>query len=182
MEIRGKYIIVAIAVVALSLATFAWTFQYLRGRRVLELWGSEAALLIRVEADRVELLVLEDVPADDARDETRLDIDGAERIVARRIDLTGTPGILHARQALIEDASFNWSRQRDACQPRWPFALQFTQGERTATVAIDTHCQLARLVELGREASIAPIAAGMETFLAEKVRDESNGPAEDGTQ
>lgn len=170
MQIHGKLVIVFIFGTALAAAVFAWTFQYLRGKRVLELWGPRAARLIRVEGDTVWLLVLEEAPDGDTHPDTAKTMSIADDTlrVAERIDISQARGLIHARQALIEDASFAWEQPRGNCAARWQYALQFRHGDDCATVAIDTNCGRARLLETGAEASIAPIAAGMETFLEEQ--------------
>ena len=53
----GKVTIVAILAVGVAAAGFSWWFRWQRGAEVLHLWGSEAAIAIRV-APEVELLHL----------------------------------------------------------------------------------------------------------------------------
>lgn len=171
MEVQGKHVILFIFATALAAAVFAWTFQYQRGRRILQLWGAENARLIRVEAERINLIVLE--PAGAAGEESggrTIEIDGAPHAVLQRRDIADARGIIHARQALIEDASFDWEKQRGDCKANWQYAIQFQQADRQATVLLDTHCQRARLLETGREAAIAEkIFKGWMTFIDEQL-------------
>ncbi len=187
MAVQGKYVILFIFGTALVAATFAWTFQYLRGRRILELWGADNAGLIRVDAERIELLVLggSDETTSDAADDANfppwIEVDGEQLAVAAGRDITKARGIIHARQALIEDASFAWEQQRGDCRADWRYALRFHHGKRLATVLLDTNCQRARLLETGREAAIVPkIFKGWMTFVDEQLNDKSTSNGERG--
>ena len=169
VEAQGKHVIIFIFGTALAAAIFAWSFQYMRGRHILELWGADNARLIRVEAEQIQLLSL--LPADDAADavpQRNLTIDDQSFAVVEAAEITDAPGIIHAKQSLIEDASFQWDKPRGECPPRWQFALEFRAGQHVATVLIDTNCERARLLETGHEAAIHPkIFAGWMTFIGE---------------
>jgi len=163
----------------LAAAVFAWSFQYLRGRRVLQLWGAQNARLIRVEAERIEMLTLAP-PDNDFGDEnakgqgvddapSSIVIDGVPQRITGSKEIAGVHGMIHARQALIDDGSFLWDQQRGDCRPEWACALRFSRGGRTATVLFDMHCGFARLLETGHEAAIEPeILKGWQTFLDEQ--------------
>jgi hypothetical protein len=169
---RGKLLIVFIFGTALALSIFAWSFQYLRGRKVLELYGADAARLIRVDADRVELLQLGDSldPASSAGEEF-IQIDEQQLPITSAIDITKARGLIHARQALIEDSSYEWNRPRGDCGPQWSYALRFSHGEKQTTAAIDADCRRMRLVETGAEAPLAEhFVKGMQTFVDEQQK------------
>ncbi len=175
MEIPGKYVILFIGTAALAAAVFAWTFQYQRGRRILALWGADNARLIRVDAKQITLLELS---TENVVDSESLTIDGETHFITRRLDITKARGIIHARQALIEDGSFQWDRPRGDCNAHWQYALRFTQGPRQATVLFDTNCQRAKLLESGSQAAIVPkIFEGWLKFIDEQIPETSN----DGT-
>jgi hypothetical protein len=83
-------------------------------------------------------------------------------------DITQARGILHARQALIEDASYDWSRGLLTERPNWSDALCFSdQGGQTVLV-FDLTAGLVCQPETGQVASIAPIRAGLREFFAEQ--------------
>lgn len=171
VEAQGKHVIIFIFGTALVAAIFAWSFQYMRGRRILELWGADNARLIRVEGEEIQLLSLSpDTDATKAVRPASLKIDDQLFAVVRAVDITNAPGIIHARQALIEDASFQWDKPRGDCQSDWQYALEFRDGNRVATVLLDMNCERARLLQSGNEAAIHPkIFAGWRTFIEEHV-------------
>ena len=175
VEVQGKYVIIFIFGTALAAAVFAWTFQYMRGRHILELWGVDNARLIRVEGKSVTLLELADDPREANNEEEALsqetfEIDGQEFFVEESRDVSEVRGLIHARQALIEDGSFQWDQPRGDCQAQWQYVLQFADGDRTATVLFDTHCRRARLWKTDREAAITPkVFDGWLKFLSEQL-------------
>ena len=165
---QGKFLILMIFGTALAAAVFAWSFQYLRGRRILELWGADNARLIRVDAEKITLLVL----AEGDASEDEVEIDGVPHGISQGKEILEVPGIIHARQSLIEDASFLWEKPRGDCEAQWTRALRVSRGEHIATVLFDTNCGRARLLETGNEAAIAPkIFSGWQTFLDEQLEE-----------
>jgi hypothetical protein len=171
MENRGKLLIVFIFGTALVLSIFAWSFQFLRGRRVLELYGADAARLIRVDADRVELLLLGEPQSGDADGDLPLiKIDAQQLPITDTIDISKARGLIHARQALIEDSSYEWHRPPGDCTPHWAYALRFSHDDRRATAAFDVGCRRLRLAETGAAAPLAKhFVAGMQTFVNEHL-------------
>ena len=165
---HSKLLILVIVGLSAVLATFAWWYRWQQGERALSLWGSETAWLIR-HAGQVELLRLADPAAvSESADSEMLLVDGQRRLIQGRKVISKARGIQHARQALIEDASFHWDASRDGCPPHWDYLLRFTEGALEASVAIDLDCQRVRLVQGGREVSVAPIADGLRQFLNEQ--------------
>lgn len=167
-DIQGKLVILFIFGVALAAGVFSVGFKVLRDRRVIDLWGVEAARLINADADDVHLLVLDNTFADDDASDNIV-IDDMPREIVREVDITTSPGLIHARHSFVEDPSFAWNRQRDDFPPRWEYALRFRQEAKVATLLIDTNCQRARLLETGAEASIAPIYKGLMEFIEENL-------------
>lgn len=90
---RGKIAVLSMFAVAVLAATFAVWFRIRGSERCLGLYGSQAAALIRT-APTVEIL--------------EVDPPGSDTIV-RRIDISQAPGLINARTALVDDASFVWS-------------------------------------------------------------------------
>ncbi len=165
---RGKLVILSIFSMAVAAAAFAWHFRMQSVDRILPFWGSEAAILIR-DAPRVEILRLQqDANGSESTKLESLTIDQRPIYITDGKEISGAPGLLHARQALLEDASFSWGERQGPSQPRWHWALRFTDGARRVTIAFDASCQHARFCEKGRHLSPAPIAAGMCTFITEQ--------------
>jgi hypothetical protein len=124
----------------------------------LELWGPEAATLIRY-AQRVDAMVL---ASDGTETEESLMIGEQELAVIASGKITGTPGLVHARHALIEDASYLWREASPSEAPEWKFALRFEDGGKVVTIVLDISGNRVRLVEEGREGVL--ITQRMEAY------------------
>ena len=144
---RGKLVILFIFGLSTVMGGFACWHHYQQGRRCLELWGAETATLIRY-APRVHAMVL---ASDGTETEESLTIGDQEVAVIASGRITGTPGLVHARQALIEDASYLWDDAPPSKAPAWKFALRFVDEEGAATIVLDVVGNRVRLVETGRE-------------------------------
>lgn len=123
---RGKLAVVFMLLLGLGAALFAWQWNRSRGRQAAEFWGGDVARLIRsaptVEAFRLKT-PLSDVVAD-------------WRTVAESKDVSKAPGLLHARNALLEDASFE-REHPSAADPLYKFAVRFSDGEKQTTLFLD---------------------------------------------
>ena len=167
---RGQFVIFCIFVLAIAASVFAVWHHHWQGRRAMMLWEIESATLIE-RARQVELLLLasQDDPTGPGEE---LDIGGRTMLVTGRKDVSRAGGMVHARHALLVDASFDWEAPRDenlAARTRWEYALRFSEAGQTATVALDLSSGRARLLERGKEASIAPIADGMRKFIEQQL-------------
>ena len=111
---RGQAVVVAMLAIAVLAALFAWGWNYSRGRRALEFYGSEGAVLVRT-APVVEFLRPEPEPA---------------------IDLSRAPGLINARASLLSDASYDWSAQ-DLRQQSPLFSVRFRRGEQAIVITFD---------------------------------------------
>jgi hypothetical protein len=115
-EKSGKMLILGVLVVALAAAAAAWWFRYSATHKAAELWGSQAAVLIR-DAPRVTL----------RSDAASTDEEGAsETDVAR--DISQAKGLTHLRNALLEDGSYDWTAKRPA-DTNWAKSLVFERSE-----------------------------------------------------
>lgn len=127
---------------------YAWWSAFQRGRQALELWGSDAAVRIRY-AKRVELWELR---PDEPGQADRVRIGDLDFFVTQKTDISKVKGLVHARHALVEDASFLWPLppetpdSTEECSPDWQFALHFVGADQTSTVAFDTGCGRVRLL------------------------------------
>ncbi len=144
---QGKLVIVFIFGLSAVMGGYAWWHHYSQGRECVELWGSETGELIRY-ADKVELLRVA-VGGSDA--EANVSIGEVDYAIVAQRDITGTQGLVHARQALIEDASFLWKETPDA-SPTWNYVLRFTRGDKQVAVAIDCTEGNVRLVGSDKQA------------------------------
>ena len=157
---KSRLLIVLIFAVAFGLGGYGWWHNYRQGHRSLQLWGSDSAVLIRF-APRVLLLDLSVEAKSNSRSEV-LEIDGQRFTVVRQVNIEKVPGLVHARHALIEDASFAWSNAEQPGTPAWQFALRFFDEDQQATIAFDTNCNQVRLIERDRVTRL--LAEQMQAF------------------
>lgn len=140
---------------------YAWVHHYQQGRRCVELWGADAAALIRY-AEHVEALELT-TSGDDESDV--LSVAGERLYIERSIDITDRKGLVHARQALIEDASFTWNVTANET-PEWKFALRFREEAGEATLVFDVAGHSVHLIGAERSGTVTPdMMAAYETKL-----------------
>ena len=140
---------------ALALGVYAWWHGFQRGRQSLEFWGEEAALSIRY-GEKVAIWNL--VPAGEL-EAGGLEIDGNRFLVSTKRDISKTRGLVHARHALIEDASFVQFDPPSDCRPEWVFALHFDGRYGKATIAFDAACDQVQLLSGGRRARLTEALA-----------------------
>jgi hypothetical protein len=151
------------------MAAFAWSWNFEQSQRCLDLYGGQAARLIRT-APIVELLeITSQAPEEEAASET-IEIAGVPMRITRRIDLSNTPGLLNARTALIDDASYDWTDQPAQSSAPGRALVRFadTNGEVLLYFNFANH----RLMVLpeGRSARLVPKAAsGWHAFLQRHV-------------
>jgi hypothetical protein len=114
----GQVAVLGMLALAVGAATFAWWWNYHRGRQALELFGANGAALVR-SAKTVEIM---------ATQQTDM------------VDISRAPGLLNARASLLNDASYDWQnsppplvdsdaavRFRDGESSSW--CLTLTRGE-----------------------------------------------------
>jgi hypothetical protein len=110
----GRWLVVALLFLGALAGGFAWWWNFNRGRRTLEFFGSEAARLIRT-APSVEFL---------------------KPPPENHVDLSRATGLINARASLLSDASYEWDQSPSA--PGSPlFTVRFAEGERSVDVTFD---------------------------------------------
>ena len=172
---RDRILILIILTLAVAAAVFAGWFRWSQGHRALDFWGADLASQIRF-AESIELLWLESPLVDAARreDSSAIDtvtIDGVKWRVHHRRDITDARGLVHARQALIQDATYLWDDESLTAASAWTHALVFhSVGKNDAVLLFDLFENSAGyLRELsGTEKLQLTIPQGFETFFAEQ--------------
>ena len=103
----GKLAVLAMISVALVAASFAWWWNFNRGRKTLAFFGPQSARLIRT-APTVEILIIGGPESGGGPDSTddKVQIGGWLFPVYRRIDISKAPGLIHARASLLTDSSY----------------------------------------------------------------------------
>ena len=169
---RSKSVIVTMVAVGVLMALFAWWTRYQSSQRVLATWGPEAVVAIR-KGERVELLHLssgEDTSGEPISFELAPSQPGgpARRIslnVSNTIEISKTPGLIHARHHLLHERGFGWGLNEPNCESLWKSAIRFTHDKNVATLVLDFNCSRIYLVERGVEANMQPIASSLQKFL-----------------
>jgi hypothetical protein len=165
----GRWAIIAVTIIAVGMASYAWWHRRHSGEQSLQFWGSEAAVLIS-RAPEVEIVEL-GLPGQGkslaARDEAaRFGDQPVEAVRTKLVEPNETvPGLNKVRTILLQDNAFAWDEPAESCTPRWQYALEFRDGERRATVLISLDCPRVTLAGSDKIASIEPIAAPLGEFL-----------------
>ena len=163
MPDRGKLAVLSIIALAVALAGFAVYWQWLHRGRAAAFWGPEASRLVQ-GASEAELLLLRPVESS-AEKPSRdlLTLEGRTYAVSKMVDLANTPGLIHARHSLVEDASFDWGGSKTDCRPSWTHAMRFRESSRSLVIAFDFPCRRLSQVSTGRSALMVPrIADGFQ--------------------
>jgi hypothetical protein len=172
MQLRGQYVVLALVAVGISAAAFAWFYQRSLTDRALALWGGETAAAIR-EPERVEYLVLARGEGD-PRGEGEVTIAGQKVQIAHRQEITAAPGMKHATQALLENASFDAIQTAGTGSPQWSAVLVVTRGPTRATIAFDFVNRRVRYEETGRELALGErLLKGLPVFFADVAKAEA---------
>lgn len=172
MKLRAGQRLVAgmFALGFLGAAVSWWYYQQLQ-RRPLELWGTDsAALMMRApRATALKLAPAGDEPPDNGPSTGEsLAFDGQRWTISERRDVSQARGFSHIRHSLVHGRSFAWDDPPDDRHPQWTYGLEFTEGDRTATLLFDFDLGQAILLERGARVSIQPIVAGLDPFFREQ--------------
>lgn len=107
MEKSGKWLILAILVIALASGGFSWWFRWSATHRAADFWGPEAAKIIRDAKNVTAARLTGDHP---------MTIGPKENAIVAQVDASKAKGLLHFKQALLEDRSYNWQFARPASE------------------------------------------------------------------
>lgn len=173
---QGKFVIVAMVAVGLSMAVFAWWARYDASQRVLDRFGPNVAVAVR-NGKKVELLTLSNARPPDKSEAEAVSVPssdgeltvGDERLfVTASQEITDAPGLIHARHHLLHEKGFDWEEPRSTTTPsNWTHALRFTHDEGVATWILDFTGNRAYIVERKAEVGMEPIAPSLKKFLDE---------------
>ena len=163
--ISGKLVIIVIVTVAFCAAAISWYFRYNATHRVAEFWGPETVRLIRdapsVEAFNASAPII--IPRGDGAG-TGGFIDTSETR-----DVSSAHGLVHLRNALLEDHNFAWPPSANSPDVQWKRGLIF-RDKGLGNIAILVFSPDLKLVSvLGSKEmlSCAPIAAGLGEMFTE---------------
>lgn len=174
MHNSGKLLIITMFIAALTAAATSWWFRYEATHHTAQFWGPEGARLIR-DAPTVELLALQPTvtATDDANSPEEIHLGTAAWIITARHDISAAHGLVHLRNALLEDNSFNWSQNSIPPDFTCHTALLFRDPDTSEPLPIllSSDFQLLQTLPPGekslRTVSCGPIAAGLAETTAE---------------
>jgi hypothetical protein len=172
----GKYAIATIVLLGVAAAVYSQIFNARLQRRALDLWGKRnAELMVNGPLANALLLGPADAKGDGAELE-RLMVGGEHFTVLAEKDAATKPGFSHLRQSLVNERSFDWSAEIEACRPRWKYALEFSDGNHAIMLLIAPNCGFVRLTETGATASMQPVMKGIVEFMQEQFPEKPEPP------
>jgi hypothetical protein len=164
-EKSGKRLILGVLAIGLAAAAASWWFRYSSTHRATQFWGAQAAELLR-DAPRVTLR--SDTPSADGEGAATADVPR---------DISTAKGLTHLRNALLEDASYDWTAAGPP-DTDWSNSLVFAASEGAEPRAVVmfspdfTWAANGSAADPAKHAvSTSPIAKGLQEFFAEQAQD-----------
>lgn len=176
MNVSGKLVILSILFVALLAAGISWWFRFHATHRAAEFWGPEATLLIR-DAPVVELIQREaPVAKTEMAPAAAAAQNDSSTIMGERRDISDAHGLIHFRNAILEDRSYEWLSHADAAEAPRQWAVRFTsEGKPPLVIWFSPDWKLATREERGGRPAAAisslPISHGLEKYFNELRHD-----------
>lgn len=166
--VAGKWIVIGVFGLALVGAVGSWLFRYYATHQAARFWGAKSAVLIR-DAPQVDFYFLVNGEA------TLNDADLLEKLtqpgVCSKVDVSRGRGIVHLRNALLEDRSFDWQMTPAAPPPAgWMLRFSDPTTKDEAWIAFATGSNFCRLLGADQDAEIVscePIARGLTEVFNE---------------
>lgn len=150
--VNGKWVAFGILVVAAAVGVTSVVYHFFRGDQTLEYLGpDDGSRLIRgtvVELWRLrhdpETSSTEGSPAEETSgEENQLVVAGQSYTIVERKDVSTAAGMVHARHALLEDASYEWPVVPVDPSTTWELGLMFRPGETDSPTAPEPRTILA---------------------------------------
>jgi hypothetical protein len=160
--ISGKWLIIGVLSVAVVGAGGSWWFRYSSTHQAALFWGPHSAPLIR-DAPRVDFY----------RDQ------GFDSSIKIR-NVTAAQGLVHLRNALLEDRSYQWPANPSPAGARWEWVLIFRDDDANQQVELSFSPKCKFVATSDRSDTILscePIAAGLREMFAEFAAAPSAQPA-----
>jgi len=167
----GSRIVVGLLGLGLALAAFALAFQWQQTDNCLDFYGSDVARAITT-APHVELWHLADGAA------------AGHLVATGRCDVSRSPGLVHLRRGLVEDANFAWGPPASQQLPSgaWAAALVFSAAPGagpSATLAFGFGPDAAALCVVGQpgRVGLGRLGRGLRTWVEATCPRPESSPA-----
>jgi len=170
----GKLLIIGIMIVALAAAAISWWFRYSATHGVATFWGPDVARLIR-DARVVEIWH----PA------KPLEVPRSASLFFNHSDLhdiSSAHGLVHLRNALLQDHDFNWPPTKVSPDVEWTQGLRFVDGGTGVLVMFSRDFKCVRTPNSGEMLSCEPMAKGLHDMFDEFMGMTSIGKLESADQ
>jgi hypothetical protein len=154
----GKFLIIGILTVAFLAAGTSWWFRYSATHRAAMFWGPAAAV---VRDARVVELWLPANPHENVRSAS-LFVNNSDLH-----DISSAHGLVHLRNALLEDHSFDWPPVKITPDVEWTQGLQFLDGSTGVLVLFSSDFKFVRTPNSEEMLSCEPMADGLREMFAE---------------
>ncbi len=181
--VSGKWVIFGILALALAAAGGSWWFRYNATHRAVEFWGPQGAPLIR-DAPTVLLRRLNDDinPTSTPRLRDKSALFDSMASSPPPIDISAAHGLVHFRNALLEDRSYHWPQAAVGPDDHWRWAMTFqSKDDRKLTLIFSSELHTVTKdcppIEGLRKLSCEPIARGLEEMFAEFTATGASSPA-----
>jgi hypothetical protein len=175
--VSGKLVIITVVVLAVLGAGFSWWYRYSSTRHATRFWGGENARLIR-DAKHVHLIRVGPMGPVHVHDPNAAFADhyhvpdGLVGVVDRR-EVTQAPGLIHLRNELVMDRSYESHTGVLAPASEWQYGLEFRDADTNSPFVVFFSGDCRRLMRYPPTigpgvASLTPkFAAGLKTVFEE---------------
>ncbi len=167
---QGRWLVVAVLVMALGFASVAWWYHANQSRSILRHWGAETAILIE-KGEPVDLFRLEPLPADaePLPGSPVRTIGGVRYRVGPPVRLSGSRGFLHVRHALVQPTTYRWT-QPPPQRPQWQYLLRFGNAQKNTEIVIAPQQQVVAEASGRRAVMMGPMAEKIGAYLEQQFK------------
>jgi hypothetical protein len=158
-SLSGKLLIIGILAIAFAAAGTSWWFRYSATHRAATFWGPATAALIR-DARVIQLWLPTD-PHENVRSAS-LAVSSSDLH-----DISSARGLVHLRNALLEDHSFNWPTTKISPDVQWTQGLRFLDSGTGVLLMFSSDFNFVRTPNGNRMLSCEPMAKGLREMFAE---------------
>jgi hypothetical protein len=160
---QGKYVIALMLAIGVGAAGLSLWHHRNVSRHALQYWGQDAARQI-LRATQITAIQFENSGDPDLT------------VVDER-DASQSRGLINIRQALVQDAAYDWDDLQPAAKTAWEYGLRFEGSEPSATVLFSFAEQ--RLCKQGQTTAVAlddAAARVLKDFMTEQFDANQSAP------